>query len=163
VTEKSPSYEVDELPPLEKENTDLLPWETGPAARLIMDEMGISDKGGGVWMFEAKCVGFTMESKARPGEYEMVRGYQQFETDFHLKLPVYNAHQLVDDTTGNLELLSQAYRTIARKLDLDVFDMASKRLDQAVAAKDAEAAVKSQRFDAGKGVVAAKKKTGVTL
>jgi len=162
VTEKSPNYEVDELPPLEKENIDPLPWEHGPGTKLVLEAMGLTGDEQAM-LVSCRVVEFTVEAKVNDGNYGSSRGYVRLEPeDLRIHVPVYNPRQLVDDA-GNVDVFGQVYRYISRELDLAVFDTASRRVDQAVAAKDAEAAVQSQRFDAGKGVIIAQKKTGVTL
>jgi len=160
VTEKSPSYKVDELPPLEKANIDPLPWEHGAGSALVLAEMGMTGDEK-VMLVSVKVVEMTMESKA--GDYQAVRGYLRVAPEnLWAHIPVYSPGQLVNDGDGNVGMLREVYRVLAKALDAEVYHVASERADQAVAAKDVEVAVRSQRFDAGKGVVAAKQ-TGETL
>jgi len=101
-------------------------------------------------MFEATCTGFTVESKAGP--YQATRGYQPFDANFHLYLPIHNPHKLVNDAVGNLDILAQAYRTIARALDLTVFQVASERVDLQTLEADKQQEIRVRRIDAGREV-----------
>ena len=124
MTEKSESYD---------------PFEKGPISELIIEDMGLTDD---PLMFRARCVGFTVESKAQAGSYQNVRGYWQFESEFELQIPINKPAQLVNDAAGNLDILAQAYRQIARALDLTVFQVAGERVDLQTVANDEKQAKK---------------------
>lgn len=137
MTEKSESYEVDVPDEVVLENLG-----RGSVAEFIMEQMSVTDMENGHFMFEATCTGFTVESLSQAGQYQNVRGRQEYECAFHLYVPVRNPHHLIDDSGGNLDVLAQAFRKIARTLDLQVFKVAGDRLDTQAVLADEKAATK---------------------
>lgn len=142
MSEKTVSYEVEELPPLD-------PFEKGERAALVLAEMGLTGKENEVLIVTLDVETLTFESKVKPQDYEQARGYQEHRPTFKVYIPVYNPAQFVDDATGNVRLLSHIHGILARELDGLTFTVASERVDRAVVVREQERAVKEARFDAG--------------
>lgn len=141
--------------------TEPLPWEHGVGAQLVLDAMNIESDDDNL-VVSCKVERFTVETKASDGNYGSARGYAELvPQNLWLHLNVRKPASLVDEN-GNVGLLEAVYRQVALALDRSVFKVASGRVDVQVAKKDAEAATKARRYDAGKGVVAAQK-TGESL
>ena len=133
MTEKSPSYEVD---------TETPPWENGEGRKLVLGEMGISDKPGEVLMVSCKVEEFAVISKVQPAQYEQAQGQVSLvPKDLWLHIPITNPGQLVTNA-GNVEMLGKVFRYIARELDTAVFDTANRRLDLRTQIADARAETK---------------------
>ena len=136
------------------------PWEHGIGAKLVLDAMNIEEDDN-ILLVSCKVVEMTFESKA--GDYQAVRGFWRVAPDnLWAHVPVHDPGKLVDEATGNVDLLAKVHHVIASALDAEVYTVASERTDRQIAAKDVEAATKAQRYDAGREVVKAQK-TGETL
>lgn len=159
MTEKSPSYEVDELPPLEKTNINPLPWEHGPGTKLILEAMGLTGDEK-TMLVNCRVVEFTVEAKVNDGNFGSARGYVRLEPeDLRIHVPIHDPGKLVDDA-GNVDVFGQVYRYISRELDLAVFDAASRRVDQAVMERELKPA---RVMSGGKGVKLETKTQGTPL
>jgi hypothetical protein len=139
------------------------PWEHGIGAQLVLDAMDIEEDEN-ILLVSCKVVEMTFESKA--GDYQAVRGFWRVAPDnLWAHVPVHDPGKLVDEATGNVDLLARVHHVIASALDAEVYDVASQRANVQATAADTKAATKTRRFDAGgtrKGVVAAEK-TGESL
>ena len=129
MTEKSPSYEVDETPP----------WEDSPGRALVLGEMGLTGDTNEVMMVSCKVQEFAVIAKVQPAQYEQAQGQISLvPKDLWLHVPISNPGQKVSNT-GNVEILGHVIRYIARELDAAVFDTASRRLDLRTQIADAKA------------------------
>ena len=132
--------------------------DAGPR-QVILDDLKIGQVKNECLTVTCRVSSFTFEAKA--GEYQTNRGYVQVEPEgLYIHTILHDPDQSVDDD-GDVGIFAAVFRQVARAVDAEVFDVASRRQDLRTAQADLDSKTAPKRFDAGKEVT--RKKDGESL